>query len=227
MPLPPSLRLVLAPPHRAARPFLLGGTAVALLGGLLAGPWLFWPAVLFCGFCCFFFRDPERVTPLRPRILVAPADGRVISVAEAAPPPELGLGSLPRWRIAIFLSLFDVHVNRAPCAGRVIRIAYTPGGFRDAADPTAEAANERNAIAIRLPDGREVAVVQIAGLLARRILCDVTEGQEIEAGERIGLIRFGSRTDLYLPPGVKPLVLEGQRMVGGETVVAELPILRP
>jgi phosphatidylserine decarboxylase len=221
-----SLRLVLAPPHRAARPFLVGGAVVALGGGLLAGPWLFWPGALFTAFCLYFFRDPERVTPRRPRILVAPADGRVTSVAQAVPPAELGLGDAPRWRVAIFLSVLDVHVNRAPCDGRVIRIAYRHGAFLNASLDKASELNERNAIAIRLPDGRDVAVVQIAGLIARRILCDVAEDDMLQAGERIGIIRFGSRTDLYLPPGVKPLVLEGQTMIGGETIVAELPPVR-
>ncbi|MCS6932256.1 MAG: phosphatidylserine decarboxylase [Acetobacteraceae bacterium] len=221
-----SLRLLLAPPHRAARPFLVGGAVVAIGGGLLAGPWLFWPGALFTAFCLYFFRDPERVTPRRPRILVAPADGRVVSVAEAAPPAELGLGDAPRWRVAIFLSVLDVHVNRAPCDGRILRIAYRRGAFLNASLDKASELNERNAIAIRLPDGRDVAVVQIAGLVARRILCDVAEDQVVQAGERIGIIRFGSRTDLYLPPGVKPLVLEGQTMIGGETVIAELPPIR-
>jgi phosphatidylserine decarboxylase len=222
-----SLRLVLAPPHRAARPFLAGGGLLAVGGGVLFGPWLFWPGALFVLFCLYFFRDPERVTPNRPRLLVAPADGRVVSVAEAPPPAELGLGDAPRWRVAIFLSVLDVHVNRMPCDGRVTRIAYRHGAFLNASLDKASEANERNALAIRLPDGRDVAVVQIAGLIARRIVCDVTEEQEVQAGERFGLIRFGSRTDLYLPPGVKPLVLEGQTMVGGETVVAELPPIRP
>lgn len=221
-----SFRLVLAPPHRAARPFLIGGGIVALGGGLLLGPLLFWPGTLFILFCLYFFRDPERITPHRPRILVAPADGKVVSVVEAVPPAELGLGDAPRWRVAIFLSVIDVHVNRVPCDGRVTRIAYRHGAFLNASLDKASDLNERNALAIRLPDGRDVAVVQIAGLIARRILCDVTEGQMVQAGERFGIIRFGSRTDLYLPPGVKPVVLEGQTMIGGETVIAELPPIR-
>ena len=129
---------------------------------------------------------------------------------------------MPRWRVAIFLSVIDVHVNRIPADGTVTRISYRHGRFFNASLDKASDENERNAIAIRLPDGREIAVVQIAGLIARRILCDVREGDAVHAGARFGMIRFGSRTDLYLPEGVRPLVAEGQTMVGGETVVAEL-----
>src|SRR6185312_11616814 len=169
-----------------------------------------------------FFRDPERVPPGRVGTLVAPADGKVVSVTPAVPPPELGLGSVPRWRVAIFLSVIDVHVNRVPADGTVTRISYRHGRFFNASLDKASDDNERNAIAIRLPDGREIAVVQIAGLIARRILCNIREGDAVHAGARFGMIRFGSRTDLYLPEGVRPLVAEGQTMVGGETVVAEL-----
>ena len=220
--LPRSFRLVLAPPHPAGRPFLYGAGAVALLGGWLLGAWLFWLAALAGTFCLFFFRDPARVPPARPGLILAAADGKVISVAPAVPPPELGLGGGTRWRVATFLSIFDVHVNRVPADGTVRRIVYRPGGFLDAAEDRAAAENERNAIALRLPDGRDMAVVQIAGLVARRIVCDLREGDAVQAGDRFGIIRFGSRTDLYLPEGVRPLVAEGQTMVGGETVVAEL-----
>jgi phosphatidylserine decarboxylase len=146
----------------------------------------------------------------------------VVSVAEAAPPAELGLGPEPRWRVAIFLSVLDVHVNRSPVDGTVTRIAYHPGRFLNAADDKASEDNERNGLVLAMADGRTLAVVQIAGLIARRIVCEVREGEALAAGQRFGLIRFGSRTDLYLPPGVAPLVAEGQRMVGGETVVADL-----
>lgn len=215
--------LRLAPPHSAARPFLIAG-AVFFLLGLLVGHWLAWLAFLFILLCLFFFRDPERVpphmSPSRPDVLLAPADGRVLEVALASPPAELGLGSARRWRIATFLSFLDVHVNRSPAYGTVTRIAYHHGGFRNAADPEAGERNERNAIAIRLADGREIAVVQIAGMVARRIVCTVREGDALAAGERFGIIRFGSRTDLYLPEGIEPLAAEGQTMVGGETVLA-------
>jgi phosphatidylserine decarboxylase len=222
-----SLSMVLAPPHPAGRPFLLGG-GVAALAGLLLGGWLLWPAVLFCLFCLYFFRDPARVPPPRPGLILAPADGRVVSVVQAAPPAELGLGAAPRWRVAIFLSVLDVHVNRVPAAGTVTRIAYHPGKFLNASVDKASEENERNAIALRLADGGDLAVVQIAGLIARRILCDVQEGQAVETGARFGIIRFGSRTDLYLPEGVRPLVAEGQTMIGGETVIAETrPAPRP
>jgi phosphatidylserine decarboxylase len=217
-----SLLLVLAPPHPAGRPFLLGGAAVAVLGGLLLGAWLFWLGLLFALFCLFFFRDPVRVPPARPGLVLAPADGKVVSVARAAPPGELGLGPAPRWRVAIFLSVLDVHVNRVPADGTVARIAYRHGAFVNASLDKASEANERNAIALALPDGRTMAVVQIAGLIARRILCDLREGDAVRAGERFGIIRFGSRTDLYLPEGVLPLVSEGQTMIGGETVIASL-----
>ena len=216
-----SFRSVLAPPHPVGRPFILGGVVAALLGAFV-GAWLFWLGVLFTLFCLYFFRDPERVPPARPGAVVAPADGRVVSVTQAVPPAELGLGDKPRWRVAIFLSVLDVHVNRMPASGTVTRIAYRAGKFVNASMDKASEHNERNALALRLPDGRQMAVVQIAGLIARRIVCSVREGQAVLGGSRFGIIRFGSRTDLYLPEGVYPLVVEGQLTVGGETVLAEL-----
>jgi phosphatidylserine decarboxylase len=216
-----AFRYVFSPPHPAARPFLVIG-AILVLAGLIFASWLAWIGVVFILFCLYFFRDPERFPPPRSTALLAPADGHIVSIALAAPPPELGLGIMPRWRVAIFLSVLDVHVNRMPADGTVTRIAYRHGKFLSAnLDKSAEE-NERNALAIRLPDGREIAVVQIAGLIARRILCDVKEGDHVQAGGRFGIIRFGSRTDLYLPAGVLPLVSEGQTMIGGESVIAEL-----
>ncbi|NGM21303.1 phosphatidylserine decarboxylase [Roseomonas stagni] len=217
-----SFRLVLAKPHPAGRPFIYGGVAVAVLGGLILGKWLFWPGVAFTLFCLYFFRDPERVPPPRPGVVIAPADGRVVMVGPAVPPAELGLGDVPRWRVCIFLSVLDVHVNRVPVDGVVTRIAYRHGAFLNASLDKASDDNERNALAIRMPDGRDVAVVQIAGLIARRILCHVRELDQVTAGDRFGIIRFGSRTDVYLPEGVRPLVAVGQLMIGGETVVADL-----
>jgi phosphatidylserine decarboxylase len=216
-----SFHRAFAPPHPAGRPFILVGL-VALVLGLLVGVWLSWLGLIFAVACLYFFRDPERVAPGRPGVLLAPADGRVVASDLATPPGELGLGAAPRWRVGIFLSVLDVHVNRVPADGTVSRIAYRHGAFINAALDKAAEENERNAIAIRLPDGREIAVVQIAGLIARRIVCDLREGDAVRAGARLGIIRFGSRTDLYLPEGVRALVQEGQTMIGGETVIAEL-----
>jgi phosphatidylserine decarboxylase len=221
MPLLEDLGHVLAPPHPAGRPFILGGL-VAVMLGLVLGPWLAWLGLLFALLCLFFFRDPERVPPGRTGAVLAPADGRVVSVTPAVPPSELGLGQMPRWRVSIFLSVLDVHVNRVPADGIITRIAYRHGSFLNASQDKASEANERNAIALRLSDGREIAVVQIAGLIARRIVCDLREGDAVHAGQRLGIIRFGSRTDLYLPEAVRPLIAVGQTMIGGETVIAEL-----
>ncbi|MBC4017135.1 phosphatidylserine decarboxylase [Siccirubricoccus deserti] len=221
-----SLRLVLALPHPAGRPFIIGGAAVAVIGGLWLGAWLFWLGAIFALFCLYFFRDPTRIPPNREKLVLAPADGHVVSVMPAVPPAELGLGEAPRWRVAIFLSVLDVHVNRVPADGTVTRIAYRHGAYLNASLDKASEENERNAIALRLPDGRDLAVVQIAGLIARRILCDIREGDIVQAGDRFGIIRFGSRTDVYLPEGVRPLVAEGQTMIGGETVLAELGPVR-
>jgi len=214
--------MVLARPHPAAWTFLIGGAAVALLGGAFLGAFLFWLGVAFTLFCLYFFRDPERIPPARPGLVLAPADGHVVSVMPAKPPVELGMGEETRWRIAIFLSVLDVHVNRMPCDGTVTRIAYHHGKFLSANLDKASDENERNALALRLPDGRDIAVVQIAGLIARRILCDAKVGDAVQAGDRFGIIRFGSRTDIYLPPGVEPMVAVGQTIIGGETVLAEL-----
>jgi phosphatidylserine decarboxylase len=216
-----TIRLVLAPPHRAGWPFIGAGVAVVIVGLFLSG-WLVWIGAALALFCLYFFRDPERVPPSRHGVVVAPADGRVVSVAPAVPPLELQLGAAPRWRVGIFLSVLDVHVNRAPADGTVTCVAYRHGRFVSASLDKASDDNERNALAIRLPDGRDLAVVQIAGLVARRILCDVHEGDAVRAGERFGIIRFGSRTDTYLPEGTEPLVAVGQTMIGGETVIAEL-----
>jgi len=215
------IRAVLAPPHPAGRGFLLVGLLITIAGMVFAA-WLFWCGVLFLLVCLVFFRDPERVPPERPDAVLAPADGRVVAIESRAPPAELGLSQTPRWCVSIFLSVLNVHVNRVPADGTVTRIAYRHGQFRNASYADASDVNERNAIAFRLSDGREIALVQVAGLIARRILCDLREGDAVRAGSRFGFIRFGSRTDLYLPEGVRPLVVEGQTMIGGETVIAVL-----
>ncbi len=217
-----SLSLVLAPPHPAGRPFIYGGAGVALVGGMILGAWLFWLGALFTGFCLYFFRDPQRVPPPRQDLVLAPADGKVVMVGLAAPPAELDMGTSPVWRVAIFLSVLDVHVNRSPVLGRVARIVYRHGAFVDASLDKASETNERNALRIDLPDGRMVGCVQIAGLIARRIVCTAREGDAIASAERFGIIRFGSRTDVYLPEGVQPVVLVGQTMIGGETILADL-----
>jgi phosphatidylserine decarboxylase len=214
------LRNAFPPPHPAGRPFLVG-CVVVIAVGIFVGLWLTLVGICLGLFCLFFFRDPTRVPPDRPGMILAPADGRVMAIAPGVPPAELGLGPAVRCRISIFLSVLNVHVNRVPAAGVVTRIAYRHGAFLNASLDKASDANERNAIALRLPDGRELAVVQIAGLIARRILCTLREGDAVHAGDRLGIIRFGSRTDLYLPEGVEPLVFEGQTMIGGETVIAE------
>ena len=215
------VRSVLSPPHRAGFPFIGIGLLIAVVG-LFASVWLIAIGCAFAVFCLYFFRNPERVAPDRSGVIVAPADGRVVLVGPAVPPEELGLGSAERWRVAIFLSVLNVHINRVPVSGVVTRIAYRHGAFVSASLDKASDSNERNALAIRLGDGKSLAVVQIAGLIARRIICSVQEGDLVETGSRFGLIRFGSRTDLYLPEGVVPLVRPGQSMIGGETVIAEM-----
>lgn len=196
-----------------------GATFLAALTG---AAWVFWPMFVLTLWSIYFFRDPPRVVPQEDGLLIAPADGLVQMVVQAPPPAELGLGDQPLTRVSIFLSVFDVHINRAPCAATVDVVAYRPGAFVNAASDKASSDNERMALALRRRDGRVIGCVQIAGWVARRIICYVKPGQEVAAGERFGHIRFGSRTDLYLPPGARLLVAAGQRMIGGETVMAEL-----
>lgn len=202
--------------------FIAAFAAVTFLAALTGAAWLFWPLMVLTLWSIYFFRDPPRGVPQEDGILIAPADGLVQMVTEAVAPAELGLGDQPLTRVSIFLSVFDVHINRSPCAGTVEVVAYRPGKFLNAAADKASEENERMAIALRRPDGRLIGCVQIAGWVARRIVCRIKAGQTIAAGERFGHIRFGSRTDLYLPPGARLLVAPGQRMIGGETVIAEL-----
>ncbi|HKV17298.1 MAG TPA: phosphatidylserine decarboxylase [Reyranella sp.] len=196
--------------------------AVTFLAALTGIAWLFWPLMALTLWSVYFFRDPPRGVPQEDGLLIAPADGLVQMVVEAVPPAELGLGDRPLIRVSIFLSVFDVHINRAPCAGTVETMAYRSGKFLNAAAEKASEDNERMAIAFRRADGRLIGCVQIAGWVARRIVCYVKPGQSMATGERFGHIRFGSRTDLYLPRGARLLVAAGQRMIGGETVMAEL-----
>jgi len=212
---------ILVPVHREGWPFVAGFAVVALLLALLWSP-LGWLGLLATLWCAYFFRDPPRVVPDRPGLVVSPADGVVQLVEPAVPPAELDLGTLPRPRVSIFMDVFDVHVNRAPLAGTVRRIAHRPGKFLNASLDKASSENERLGLRLALDDGRDLGVVQIAGLVARRIRCWVGEGDRLAAGERFGMIRFGSRVDVYLPAGVAPLVVEGQRSVAGETVLADL-----
>ncbi|MGF1609775.1 MAG: phosphatidylserine decarboxylase [Kiloniellales bacterium] len=195
--------------------------AASVILGFLWQP-LFWLGLVATAWCLFFFRNPPRVTPVRPGLLVAPADGRIQWVGPATPPPELGLGEEPLMRISIFLNIFDVHINRIPVDGMVAALHYRPGKFLNASLDKASEENERQSARIESTDGRAIGLVQIAGLVAQRIICELEVGQPVRAGEYFGLIRFGSRTDIFLPPGVAPLVAVGQRAVGGETVLADL-----
>ena len=181
-----------------------------------------WLGVGLTVWCYYFFRDPKRSVPLTPGLVVSPADGVVSLIERAVPPQELGLGPAALTRVSVFMSVFNCHVNRLPAEGRITAVAYRPGKFLNASLDKASVDNERNALAIELVDGRQIAVVQIAGLVARRILCWAKPGQEMRRGERFGLIRFGSRLDVYLPEGVEPQVALGQTMIAGETVLARL-----
>jgi phosphatidylserine decarboxylase len=214
------LRNVVSPIHPDGWRFIAIAAAASVLLFWLWTPlgWLGLAATLFCA---YFFRDPWRVTPQREGLVVAPADGIVVAVERAAPPAELGMGEAAMTRVAIFLNAFDVHVNRLPMGGRVAKLAYTSGKFLNASLDKASDENERMAIRLATAEGSDIALVQIAGLIARRIVCTLTEGQAVVAGERFGLIRFGSRTEVYLPPSWATLVIAGQRVVGGETVIAD------
>jgi phosphatidylserine decarboxylase len=214
-----SIRSQLAPVHREGLPYI-GAFAVASLFLLWLWSPLGWLAAIATVWCIYFFRDPDRVTPVRDGIVVAPADGRVSRVVNAVPPKELDLGERPLPRVSIFMSVFDCHVNRSPLAGRIERIAYHHGAFISADLDKASESNERNAFVIASGNAR-IGLVQIAGLVARRIVCFVREGATVRAGERIGMIRFGSRVDVYLPDGVRPLMAEGQTAIAGETIIAD------
>jgi phosphatidylserine decarboxylase len=216
-----SIRSQLAPIHPEGYPFV-GVAALASLVLLWMWPSLGWLAVFATVWCAYFFRDPQRVTPVREGIVVAPADGRVSQLANAVPPQELALGEQALLRISIFMSVFDCHVNRSPVAGRIERIVYRAGKFLSADLDKASEDNERNAFVIATAAGQRFGVIQIAGLVARRIVPFVREGEAVAAGQRIGMIRFGSRVDVYLPEGARPLVAEGQTAIAGETVLADL-----
>jgi phosphatidylserine decarboxylase len=215
-----SIRSQLSPIHPEGYPFV-GLFALASL--ILFWLWtpLGWVGAFLTAWCAYFFRDPQRVTPLRDGLIVSPADGQVSRVVNVVPPVELGLGERPLPRVSVFMSVFNCHVNRAPMAGRIERIVYKPGKFLNADLDKASEDNERNSLVIGHDDVR-IGVVQIAGLVARRIVSFVREGDMLATGDRFGLIRFGSRLDIYLPEGTRPLVAEGQTALAGETVLADL-----
>ena len=218
-----SIRSQLTPIHPQGYPFIGSFALASILLFWLWSPfgWLGTVATLWCA---YFFRDPQRVTPARDGVVVAPADGRISRIANAPPPKELGLGERPLIRISTFMSVFDCHVNRSPVGGRIERMVYTSGAFVSADLDKASEANERNAFVIATTTGVRFVVVQIAGLVARRIVPFVQEREAVSAGQRIGMIRFGSRVDVYLPDGARPLVHEGQTAIAGETVLAEFKV---
>lgn len=214
------VRATVPPVHPAGLPFISASLAVALVGRNRR-----WPrraGLLAAGACAAFFRHPPRVPPTRSGAVVAPADGVICLVDTAAPPAELSMGDAPLPRVSIFLSILDAHVQRAPVGGEVIAVQHRPGRFGSADLPSASAENERTSVRIRTDSGAEVVAVQIAGLVARRIVCNAHVGDKLSIGDTYGLIRFGSRLDTYLPPGTGPIVAVGQRAVAGETVLADL-----
>lgn len=216
-----SFKKTLAPLHpEGARFVAIAVIATAILFWIWAP--LGWIGVVLTLFVAYFFRNPDRVSPIREGLVLSPGDGLVESIGPAVPPSELGMGETALTRISIFLSVLDVHVNRVPADGRVLKAVYRPGKFFNAALDKASEDNERMSVRLGLDGGKEIAFVQIAGLIARRIVCDLKDGQLVQAGERFGLIRFGSRLDVYLPEGVNAMVALGQRAIGGETILADV-----
>lgn len=215
-----ALDAVITPIHKEGHIFVVAFLVVSLGLFLLWQP-AGWLGLVITAWCVYFFRDPNRVVPQQDGVLVSPADGIVCSVGEAVPPVELDMGDTPRTRITIFLSVFNVHVNRVPAAGTITAVEYVAGAFVNAAAEDASEVNERQLVRMTTSDGHDIAFAQVAGLVARRILCDLEDGQSVERGERFGLIRFGSRTDIYLDAAQEAMVTVGQTMVGGETVIAK------
>ena len=214
-------KTVCVPINRAGWPF------IALFAILTTGLWVLhqplgWIGVVLTAWCAYFFRDPERVTPGESGLVISPADGMVLLFEDAPPPLELGMGDGVRSRVSIFMNVFNVHVNRIPAHGVIEKISYRPGRFFNASLDKASEHNERMSVSMKTNQGAEIAFVQIAGLVARRIKCGLAEGQQVRAGDRFGLIRFGSRVDVYLPAGTRPKALPGQTAVAGETVIADL-----
>ncbi|WCL55794.1 phosphatidylserine decarboxylase [Gimibacter soli] len=211
--------VVMTPIHREGHLFVALFFAASIVLMALWAP-LGWIGLVLTAWCLYFFRDPHRVVPEEKGILVSPADGTVCLIMEATPPAELGMGDEKVTRVSIFLSVFNVHVNRVPAAGTITGLAYVPGKYLNAAAEEASEENERQLVRMTTEDGDDIAFAQVAGLVARRILCDLEEGQKVDRGDRMGLIRFGSRTDIYLSAKLKPMVKVGQTMIGGETVIA-------
>ena len=220
-----SIRKQIPPIHPEGYIFIAIFAVITLVAGWIFDP-LFWIGLVLTLWCAYFFRDPVRVTPQGEDLVISPADGTISAVSPAAPPPELGLGPEPMLRISIFMSVFDVHVNRAPMNGRITKIVYRPGVFLNADLDKASEDNERNGLVLDTSAGR-IGVVQIAGLIARRIVCFASQGDSLDAGERFGLIRFGSRVDVYLPHGARALAAIGMRAVAGETILADFDAVAP
>ena len=215
------LSVLATPIAREGWPFIaLFGVATLIL--FIFSTVLGWVGVILTLWCIYFFRNPDRVTPQRAGLIISPADGIVQMITEVSPPVQLNMAASEVTRISVFMNVFDCHVNRAPCDGKIGRLVYVPGKFLNASFDKASDENERQMLRLDLDDGRSIGAVQIAGLVARRIVCYLEEGQQVLAGERFGLIRFGSRVDIYLPSGVMPQVIVGQRCIAGETVLADL-----
>ena len=215
------LNTFIKPMHREGIKFILIFSVISLILFFIYIP-LGWVGIGLTIWCYYFFRDPKRTTPVREGLLVSPADGVISLIEKTMPPPELDIEKEALTRISVFMNVFNCHVNRSPIAGKVMEINYRPGKFFNASLDKASVDNERNSLVLQIPDGRQIVVVQIAGLVARRIVSFVKPKQTLRIGQRFGLIRFGSRVDIYLPTGVQPLVCIGQIMVSGETVIADL-----
>ena len=225
-----SIKTAIPPVHKEGYPFIASFAVLTLILGWIWDP-LFYIGIALTVWCALFFRDPRRVTPVSDELVTSPADGKISLVGTVVPPSELGLGEEPMLRISVFMNVFNCHVNRSPMRGSISRIKYTKGSFLNAELDKASEDNERNALVLETDRG-EIAVVQIAGLVARRIVCWAHQGDELISGERFGLIRFGSRLDVYLPGNATPMVAVGQTAVAGETVIASfgknkiVPVIR-
>lgn len=220
------LTSIFAPIHREGHRFIAIFIAITFVLFLIYDPFG-WFGVLMTCWCAYFFRDPARITPERSGLVISPADGIVSAISQVAPPIELDMYEPVMTRVSIFMNVFNCHVNRIPIDATITKIAYIPGLFFNASLDKASEDNERNALCLTTADGTRLAVVQIAGLVARRIICWTREEESLRAGERFGMIRFGSRVDVYLPEGVAPLVAIGQTMVAGETIIADLAANEP